>query len=233
MRRRSREYDERAFEELLKASEQMMREVDRLGDDIPLSLKSAWGALGLALRVYGRGPKFERPQDEDEFDRDSWTDPHGRVFRLLDDWKNAVPYRDLQGHIWHWNGGLTTTDAYPDMEPMFSRTDFSVVDVPMSEISPGPITSACDAYQTWNGQEMPCERCAQPAWEHEHVSTGYASPFGDEGEVTERWTGLMAEAHLRWRDGGTVKVMRGESEGTWMLSMEGGPDTERIPDERG
>jgi hypothetical protein len=95
-----------------------------------------WGDLGesrrdqcreIARALVARYRIAPRQQEDVDLldDPRSWTDPVGGV------WDLHVRYADRNGRTWHWAGGFEAVGEGP-MEPLWSRDNWSIKDVPHS-----------------------------------------------------------------------------------------------------
>jgi hypothetical protein len=83
------------------------------------------------LALYAPLTRVHRESEPDEEvidDPKSWTDSAGRV------WDLTIRYSDRVGGIWHWAGGFASSDDGP-LEPMFSRDDWSIQDIRISDVT--------------------------------------------------------------------------------------------------
>jgi hypothetical protein len=177
----------------------MLAEIDALGNDIPLALKNAWGGLDGALR-----PFEGRPQP-DYMEKTDWTDDTG-VVRPLED----TVFHDGDGNAWHWSGGFTSVQGREDMVPMLSRDDWSATDVPWSEVlaEARVLTHACQGF-AWIGQPWhSCDRCGQPAWEHEGPDSAPEVLFGEPGPTKPWASGWVTDAREAWLAGHPIEVIK-------------------------
>lgn len=178
---------------------------------------STWNAMNAVME---RLEKFlqELGEPEEKLERGVWTDSRGRTWYLEDE----KSFHTTDGQEWHWAGGYqgTDQDAY---EPLFSRDDWSVVDVPLSELEEryGRLTGACDAYTYFNPPVEHCTMCGWPAWEHKGQAVASEGPFRDKVRVFQPWDGYMRELHEHWARGGNVRVKVPENDrGSYFLIKE-------------